>query len=285
MWIVAGRRTLGVSFRRSDGRRSCIAWSKNLRLLMPTGLGFEPKRHSADVTRHASAGPACVGCRAGMVSRDRLGPPMSCALLGAVRVDRSQSGDAGVASPRSALTVRPTSETASGKLLDGSDGRRATQRVPVLDRGTPECADATRAAEPRAAPWRARCEPRAAMDATAEGQVAVHLAVEAHHIGILELGLVGVAEPSMIITWSPLWIGQPPSSVSLHRHPGHAHDRRLQRKSSSMAEGIRLGSSTNCWRCSGCWGQIGEHAIEGRRHRVEPGDEKTGSRCRGCPLG
>jgi len=55
---------------------------------------------------------------------------------------------------------------------------------------------------------------KAAVDAPAEGDVAIGLAVEANLVGIVEELLVVFAEPISAMTWSPFAIGQPPISAS-----------------------------------------------------------------------
>ena len=83
-----------------------------------------------------------------------------------------------------------------------------------------------------------------------------------------------LAEPIMTMTWSPSWIGQPASSVSSHRDPGHAHDRRLPAQELLDGVGDDVGVLDELAPLLGVLGQEGEHAVEGGGDRVEPGDEE-----------
>ncbi len=57
----------------------------------------------------------------------------------------------------------------------------------------------------------------------------------------------------MTITWSPLWTGHPPSSVSSTATRTTPITGVSQRSSSSTTAGMIDGSSTMRCRCSGCW--------------------------------
>ena len=93
----------------------------------------------------------------------------------------------------------------------------------------------------------------AAVDPAAEGDVAVDLAVEADRVGVGELGLVGVGRADHQHDLVARRGRAAPSSVSLSATRATPMTGVSQRSSSSMAEGMRRGSSTSCRRCSGCW--------------------------------
>ena len=93
---------------------------------------------------------------------------------------------------------------------------------------------------------------QAAMDAPAEGNMPVHLAVEAHRVGILDLVVIGVGRAHMRITEWPRLTGQPPNVVSSRAARATSITGVSQRRSSSIADGMTPGSSTSCRRCSGC---------------------------------
>ena len=83
-----------------------------------------------------------------------------------------------------------------------------------------------------------------------------------------------LAEPIMTMTWSPLWTGHPPSSVSCDGHPGDAHDRGLPAQQLLDGVGDERGVLDELAPVLGVLGQEGEHAVERGGDRVEAGDQE-----------
>ncbi len=92
---------------------------------------------------------------------------------------------------------------------------------------------------------------QAAVDAAAEGQMPVDLAIERTSPESGRLGLVEFADPISTMTCSPLLMGQPLSSVSCAAIRGTAMTGVSHRSNSSTARGTRPGSATKRRRCPG----------------------------------
>ena len=104
------------------------------------------------------------------------------------------------------------------EVVDGADARRVDEGVAGLDLvvGDPLVPFPQR--DPQLQPGQVRAE--AAVDAAAEGDVAVDLAVEAHHVGVGELGLVGVGRADHDHDLVPLVDRAPGRARSPPRPPG-----------------------------------------------------------------
>ena len=123
------------------------------------------------------------------------------------------------------------------------------------------------------APREVRAE--APVHTTAERQVAVLRAVEAHVEGVVELAgvEVGRAEVDRART-SPAFTGQPPSSVSTVAMRNTFGTGVSQRNSSSIARGDDRRVVDDLTPVLGVLGQEREQARERVGHGVEPGDEE-----------
>ena len=116
--------------------------------------------------------------------------------------------------------------------------------------------------------------PEATVDAAAEGDVAVDLAVEAHLVGVGELGLVGVGRSDHD---HDLVAGLDRAAVELgvlDGHPGDTHDRRLPAQQLLDGVGDERRVLDQLAPVVGVLGQEREHAVERGRDGVEAGDEE-----------
>ena len=103
---------------------------------------------------------------------------------------------------------------------------------------------------------------------------AVDLAVEAHHVAVGELGLVGVGRADHDhhlvpgVDWASAELGVGDGDA------GDAHDRGLPPQQLLDGVGDELGVLHELATVLRVLGQEGEHAVQGGRHRVEAGDEE-----------
>ena len=194
---VAGKRTRAEFRDREEAEADRLveeltALSRAARLRRPAGAGavgapaavppvrMRPKSPATD--RHAAAAAAQPPCR------PRAGTPTprdgTNSATGTTAAGPSRSATAaGAASMR----LRRCRE-AHREVVDGADARRVDERVPRLDLvlGDPLVPLAQRHPQLEAGQVRAQ----AAVDAAAEGDVRVDVAVEAHDVAVGELGLV-----------------------------------------------------------------------------------------------